>query len=543
MSTDGFPVAWEHPSDPDHTWEWDDMHMPFALAPLAEDYIRVLALGFNAPYETFGGFPQRWYGRVWNGYAYFAHVNPLPEAERAANSERWQAVTHERVDATERYWADDVLPEVRALETKIRTTPVETLAPVDLAVTWDEAWAAVARLWELHFCAIVGPYLVIEDLADLYEAAVPEASSGESMRLIQGARHELLETELEMELLAATVARHPAIAAVLTEQGGPVNGTGLRVQPADLEGLPGGPEILAELDGFLERHGHLGQGFDDLTLPSWADAPAIVLAALGMRLLTPPEPAEERRTRLAAEAEALAHGVRARLADRPAELARFEELLRLSRAIGPLTEVHNYWIDRMAQARIRTFAMRVGDRLVANGVMDAADDVFFLHRQEVRDAIERPVDLRPLVAERRAEHARRQSIVPPRHVGAAPGAPDNGRFDGERFTSDDPNLLQGTGASAGVVRGPARIAVGPADFERIRAGDVIVCPSSNPSWVPVFTIAAGLVTNTGGVLCHAAVVAREFGLPAVVGTGDATTRIAEGRLVEIDGTKGTVRLL
>jgi pyruvate,water dikinase len=105
------------------------------------------------------------------------------------------------------------------------------------------------------------------------------------------------------------------------------------------------------------------------------------------------------------------------------------------------------------------------------------------------------------------------------------------------------DVLNGKGASAGVVRGPARVTLSQEDFGRIQPGDIIVCPSSNPSWVPVFTIAGGLVTNTGGVLSHAAVVAREFGLPAVVGIGDATTRIADGRLVEIDGTAGTVRLL
>jgi pyruvate,water dikinase len=82
-----------------------------------------------------------------------------------------------------------------------------------------------------------------------------------------------------------------------------------------------------------------------------------------------------------------------------------------------------------------------------------------------------------------------------------------------------------------------------AEFDRIRTGDVIVCPSSNPSWVPVFTIAAGLVTNTGGVLSHAAVVAREFGLPAVVGVTNATTTIHDGSTIEIDGTAGTVKLL
>ena len=92
-------------------------------------------------------------------------------------------------------------------------------------------------------------------------------------------------------------------------------------------------------------------------------------------------------------------------------------------------------------------------------------------------------------------------------------------------------------------RGPARIVVALEDFARVQSGDVLVCPSSNPSWVPLFGIIAGLVTNTGGVLSHAAVVAREFGVPAVVGTGVATERLRDGQLVEVDGTAGEVRLL
>jgi pyruvate,water dikinase len=112
-----------------------------------------------------------------------------------------------------------------------------------------------------------------------------------------------------------------------------------------------------------------------------------------------------------------------------------------------------------------------------------------------------------------------------------------------RVESGVANELRGTGASAGIARGPARLVLSPEDFARVQGGDIIVCPASNPSWVPVFASAAGLVTNTGGVLSHAAVVAREFGLPAVVGTQNATDRIAEGSTVEIDGTLGVVRIL
>ncbi len=223
---------------------------------------------------------------------------------------------------------------------------------------------------------------------------------------------------------------------------------------------------------------------------------------------------------------------------------RFEELLTAARAIGPLTETHNYWIDRMAQASLRRFVVRVGHRLAEAGSIATASDVFHLRRDEVPDLLRRAGGSRAVdPRDSPLDLARFATTRPPRRVGKPAEDGEGDRFDGVRIASTEPDELRGTGASAGVVRGPARVTLTQADFEAVRPGDIIVCPSSNPSWVPLFAIAGGLITNTGGVLSHAAVVAREFALPAVVGTGDATTRIADGRLVEIDGSSGIVRLL
>ena len=541
--TADFPVAWEDPTDPTLTWDRDDMHMPFALVPLSADYIRTLGEGFNFRYTLHGDFPQRWKCRVWNGYTYFAINYNAPPEERPAIDERWQAAMQRQVEVTEAWWRDEALPEIRRLEAEIRMIPAEGLAPSALAQAWDRAWAATLRMWELHFIAIGGPYTAVEQLADFYDALVPEAAPGEAVRLIGGTLNELFDVELGVEELARIARTHPAIEAALTTGALSADGSRRVVQPAELVALDGSAAFLAALDTFLEAHGHLGQAFDDLVEASWADEPSIVLGQVGHHLASPPEGSESRRARLRTEADALAGTVRERLADTPEQSAAFERLLSYARAIGPLTEGHNYWIDRLAQARIRTLAIRVGRRLVASGGIDTPEDILFLHRDEVRVQIERPTDLRPLLAARRAEHERHAKLIAPRIIGLDPGTRPVDRFDGERFTSDDPRILRGTGASAGVVRATARVTLSPADFARLRPGDIIVCASSNPSWVPVFTTAGGLVTNTGGVLSHAAVVAREFGLPAVVGTGDATTRIQDGALVEIDGTLGTVRLL
>ncbi len=105
------------------------------------------------------------------------------------------------------------------------------------------------------------------------------------------------------------------------------------------------------------------------------------------------------------------------------------------------------------------------------------------------------------------------------------------------------NVLRGEPASLGIARGHARIVLKKEDFQRVKSGDIMVCHETNPTWVPLFSVAGGLVTDEGGVLSHAAVIAREFGLPAVVGVKEATLRLRDDHLVEVDGSLGRVRII
>jgi phosphohistidine swiveling domain-containing protein len=532
-----FPVVFERPGDERLTWERDDMHIPFALTPLSQNWSRVIAQGFGAWRAHLGvDFPPRTRIGVWNGYVYFAYDAGAEGEELKRVEAAMTELMRTQIPVAEAYWRDEAMPELRAIYRAMDETPIEAGSPAEAAEGWRAAWAGAERAWRIHFTAIIGPYQVLDDLADLYERIVEGAGPGEAMRLIQGTRHELYETELGVERLGASAAGRPAVAAALRE--------GKRSLEA-LRELPDGPSYVAEVRAFLDEHGHLGQSFDDLPLASWGEEPALLLAEIAKRLDSPPENAEARRSRLAHEADELAEGVRARLADRLDELEQFDRILQAARRIGPITEIHNYWIDRKAQAQVRRLALRAGARLVRDGVLDRSEDLFYLDRAEVAELLLDPADRRALVSERRDAHERWRRFVPPHVVGKAPDPPSGpaDRFDGARIESTDADVLRGTGASAGQARGTARIILSSAEFDRVQRGDIIVCPSSNPSWVPVFTIAAGLVTNTGGVLSHAAVVAREFGLPAVVGAAGATTRISNGQQLEIDGTAGTVRIL
>ena len=528
-----FPLDWSDPSDADLTWRHDDMHTPFCMAPLSWDYAQLIAGGFEYRYERLE-LPIEMRAQVFNGFLYFSWKPLVPEAEEKALDEQYVQTQRRHTPFAKAYW-ERAVPELRELYAGIAGVAVDELPADGLADAWEDAWERAQRAWCIHFYAITGPYQVMDDLADLYESVVENAPPGEAMRLIQGTIDELVGVDSGLGRLTELAAGSPELAAAIRRSPPP--------SLEDLAALSGSAEFVSELRAFLEEHGHLGQGFDDLGLASWAEHPAMLVSEIAKRLEHPVEPAADRAARLAGEADVLAVAFRARLAEQPDKLAEFERLLGLAREIGRITETHNYWIDRMAQARLRTFAMRVGARLAREGVIDRPDDILYLRRSEVPGLLRTGEDQRALVADRRADHARWRTVKPPAKVGKPSDAETSGRFSGKRFAKEDEAIVRGTGASAGIATGPARIVLGPDDFGRVRPGDIIVAPSSNPSWVPLFTIAGGLVTNTGGVLSHAAVVAREFDLPAVVGTGDATTRIADGQMLELDGTTGYVRLL
>jgi phosphohistidine swiveling domain-containing protein len=534
-TTSDFPIEWDDPADLELTWEHDSMHMPFALSPLSIDYVTLIIEGMGYGRSKLDA-PFKILGRFWHGYTYFSYRYLVPEPHKPAidaYTERKRAF----VADSDAYWAGTALPELRESRDWFRTLQVESMAPDELATAWVEGWERAARAWGIHFHAIRGAYQITDDLSDFYESVVVGAAPGAALRLVQGRADVLHDVDAGLDRLTALVRAEPTLQAAFAD--------GVAPTMAGLESMPEASAFVADLRAFLDDHGHLGGSFDDIAFPSWIEEPSIVLGDIARRLTVSDAPAAtERRGVLLAQADAEADAVRATLATDPEKTARFDALLDAGRRVGPLTEVHNYWIDRLVQSLIRSFAMRVGARLVDAGVIEATDDVLYLRRDEVPGLLGDPEDRREFVAGRRALHQRQKQMRPPAKVGKPPKpSTEADRFDGARFETAEDGTLRGTGASAGVVRGNARVVLGPQDFGKVRPGDVIVAPSSNPSWVPLFTIAGGVLCNTGGVLCHAAVVAREVGLPAVVGLGDATTRIADGAQVELDGTTGFVRIL
>ncbi len=247
-----------------------------------------------------------------------------------------------------------------------------------------------------------------------------------------------------------------------------------------------------------------------------------------------------RERRLAAEAK-----TRQALAATPKLARRFGRLLGRAQRFGRVREeqVAEFTI---AWPVLRRAALRLGVMLVDRGSLETPEQVFWLTRQELVGALHGAAPaLAATAVERRATWERQARLAPPLMIGEVP--PMLAKFQREAelsirgANSSVGADIIGIPASPGRTTGPARILRGQEDSERVLRGDVLVCPLTAPAWTPLFGRIAAIVTDTGGVSAHASIVAREYGIPAVVGTGDATVRLRDGELVEVDGSAGTVR--
>jgi pyruvate,water dikinase len=297
------------------------------------------------------------------------------------------------------------------------------------------------------------------------------------------------------------------------------------------------PVLQRELAAFLAEHGHRTAAEIDLGMPRWSDDPTQVLGSLAnyLRITDPADHPDARFARGAAAAEAAVAQVVGRVRRRSRVRAWVTGLaLRRARQLAGMRETHkDYLVRVLAHARAQLAIL--GAELAARGLLATADDVFFLELREVAAALD-GVDQRGLVADRRAEYDRelRRRHIPrvllsdgtePEALARA-GAPDDG-------------ALVGTPASAGTVTAAARVVLDPVGA-RLEPGEILVAPSTDPGWTPLFLTAGGLVMEMGGANSHGAVVAREYGIPAVVGVPDATTHLHTGQAVTVDGAAGTV---
>jgi pyruvate,water dikinase len=316
---------------------------------------------------------------------------------------------------------------------------------------------------------------------------------------------------------------------------------------------PAAQEFNRMFEDYLERWGFRCSGELMLTVASFQERPEALLEIVRAHASGPdtaPEGklAAQRASREAATERVLALAARRRLlrfSPWPSRAAALKVLLRATQGAIGLRERARYK-QALLYSRVRRIALEIGERLQSRRLLAAAEDVFMLSIAELDDLVSGvamfPGETAALVALRRDAHAR-FALQSPADVLCAPLGDYPSTAGNQGMRSEHGAALRGSSVCAGVARGPAKILESVAETHTLAVGDILVTGQTDPGWAPAFANIAGLVLERGGMLSHGAILAREYGIPTVVGVADATKRIATGALLEVDGDRGDVRLV
>jgi pyruvate,water dikinase len=431
--------------------------------------------------------------------------------------------------------------------------------------TYQRTLEGYFRMWHHHFEFLLLGYGAYLTFFGFCKKAFPEITDQTIARMVAGMEAEIFRPDDELRRLA----RRAVELGVEDKFQAQVSADDI-LKSLQSQG-EAGRAWLAELE--VSRHPwfniNVGDGFyhyhrawnDDLSMP-FACLPEYI------RRLKAGETLERPVKRLQAERQELIEGYRDLLSTEEDRTA-YDQMITLAHRVFPYVEGHKFycehWYTNLFFNKIREF----GALLKANGFFSAAEDVFHLTHYELELAI---VDLMTawssgsaprgpehwpkIVKERRAAIAEWAKNVTPPALGPVPDVIDDPaivmlwgitRENLDAWLSADStqssNEVRGFAASSGVVEGPARVVKSVEEISRLKAGDILVCQITNPTWAPIFQTIVGAVSDIGGSMSHAAIVAREYGMPAVVGTGNATARIKDGQRIRVDGGRGIVTIL
>jgi pyruvate,water dikinase len=565
-------------------WFYNSMHFPepmhhFDMITAEAAYVAMGAMNTRMHVlPTAKGVDHR----IINGRVYIGGVvvtDPDEIAERVGEFQQRAFWYYENWEAQYDHWKG----KMRKLIADAQALPTPSLPKYEPLATFQEGDAVPAshdllkiyqqqvegyhRMWHHHFEFLLLGYGAYMTFFDFCKKAFPEISDQAISRMVAGMEAEIFRPDEEVKRLARR-AVELGVDAHFTDN------MDIDQVLADLDrvGQPG-KDWLGELetsrnpwfnvsvgDGFYHYH---RSWQDDLSMPFAALPGYIAKVKAGENIERPTAQLIEEREQLVADYR--------ELLDTDEDRATYDQLITLAHRVFPYVEGHKFycehWYTNLFFNKIREF----GRLLLAHGFFGpdgVEEDVFHLTQYDLESAI---VDLMlawglgneargvkhwpAVIAQRRAAIAEWGKHPTPPALGNVPDAIDDPainmlwgitRENLDRWLDDgteNPNELKGFAACSGVVEGPARVVKSVAEIARIQQGDILVCQVTNPTWSPIFQKISAAVSDIGGSMSHMAIVAREYGLPAVVGTGTATLRIKDGQRIRVDGGKGTVSIL
>jgi rifampicin phosphotransferase len=445
------------------------------------------------------------------------------------------------------YWREEGLPAYRATIEQWKGIDLERASDEKLLQGIRSLAVADAVYW---FVAAVplGLARITDALLDQFlrstvagriDSLEPHPTSGSYLR---GFPTKTVEAQAQLEAIAHQIRSSDELLARVAASPA--------AQLLDvLAAHPDGQPVLEGIQRYLDRFGHQIYNLD-FVAPTQTEEPLPVLLSLKSALAHPEQAALAHQARLAQEREILVE----RTAQALGSVDRwfFQLFLGWAQRFSPYREEALFYVGA-AWPVLRRLALELGRRLTEAGSLDAPEHAFFLHTAELTEASTaraegraRP-DLAKLARERQELREARKRLNPPLSV------PPNAQlkfgpirlafFEPPSQKDDAGPTLVGVAVSPGQATAPASVILSPADFDKMVPDTILVCPTTTPAWTPLFSQAKGLVTDIGGALAHGSIVAREYGIPAVMGTGVATQRIQHGQRIHVNGDTGAVSLV
>ena len=561
-----FPIEWDE-GQKELFWVYDDLHIPNPVSPMYAD-IGGWWLSCDYMFRRFGTpFASDWLVKIINGYVYTAAI-PAKSGVNGVGSEYGaRYVGRTPVDAayskqmgayldwTLPYYADHFLdwwrdrfrPEMDGNFLRFDSYDYDGASLLELAILLEEVIDIHDRHWKIHWLLNFSQFSATAALNQAIADVMGEGDRGELMGRLQASTEDRNWDSIEglWRMKEFIKGESGDIAKAFRKP------TATDVFAALKESKAGRFFIADQLEPYLNVFGHKSMWAHEFSFETWRENPVPAIEAIRGYL----EMDYDFRTDLgrvgrdleAAKAEVM-EGIPAS-EDRD-KLAR---ALALSLKMNPLTPDHHFYIDQGTNARVRMVLIAIGKKLAAKGTLLDAEDVMYLRYNELRAVMAEsfPGDVSDLVSDRRDEREDAFKLRPRDWVGTATDEAlafpylANWGFP-EKFYRKPPardGVINGLPASGGVVEGTARVLLTPEDFDKVQKREIAVCRTTSPAWVVLFTRIGGLVTDAGGMTSHPAVVSREFGVPAVVGTSDATLRIKTGDRVRVNGSTGQVDVL
>lgn len=556
---ESFPVEWKDDEEKELFWFVDDLHVPQPISPMYWSLNGWWGPTLDYMYRRFG-FPlgEAWIGKRINGYLYSAVV-PRDSEEAGLMGPYYGWIMPTYAKNFLEWWQNRYLPEIKRNFDYLDNYETESATLRELMVFLEEAIDIQERHFRIHWILNLAQFQSSLDLQQAIGEVIGEVDPSLVGRILISIKDRNWDSLEALWLLKEQVKADARLKEIFDSG---ENATA--ILPA-LRESEAGQSFLDDLDAYLKEYGVKPAMFPhEYINPLWVEDPKPAIETIKGYLETDYDfPSQYKRT--VEDHNQAIEELRQMIPDDASEeeVDYLEDKLDLATKMMPLTPDHHFYIDQGTFARMRLVLMAIGRKMVEEGLLRQPDDIMFLEYDQLRAYVANPkteenpdgYDGQGLVRQQRREWEKAFNIRPRDWVGTAThwamyeepyhtlwGWPE--RFERAQSGEVSPKeQVQGLPAASGVAEGTARVVSGPDEFDQVQKGEILVCTMTNPAWVVVFSKIMGVVTDTGGVLAHTAVVAREFGIPGVVGTGDATARIKTGDRVRVNGNTGIVDIL